>query len=206
MKHLRLMFSCFTLFLAFAGFAYSQAVNGSLLGTVLDTSGSAMPNVRVTITETNTGITRATQTNESGNYSFPDLQPGTYTVAAEQTGFKRASRAGVDVLLNTSPRVDLTLQTGDVTETVNVTAESALLQTERADTGRTIETKTLEDLPVSAGRNFQSFIKLVPGATAPFRPHSEFFNPQNSRSTQVNGQSRLGNNLQFEGVDNNERT
>ena len=134
------------------------------------------------------------------------MQPGTYTVAAEQTGFKRASRAGVDVLLNTSPRVDLTLQTGDVTETVNVTAESALLQTERADTGRTIETKTLEDLPVSAGRNFQSFMKLVPGATTPFRPHSEFFNPQNSLSTQVNGQSRLGNNLQFEGVDNNERT
>lgn len=200
------MRSCFALLLVFAGIAFSQAVNGSLLGTILDTSGSAMPNVRVTITETNTGITRATQTNESGNYSFPDLQPGTYTVAAEQTGFKRASRAGVDVLLNTSPRVDLTLQTGDVTETVNVTAESALLQTERADTGRTIETKTLEDLPVSAGRNFQSFIKLVPGATAPFRPHSEFFNPQNSLSTQVNGQSRLGNNLQFEGVDNNERT
>ena len=102
--------------------------------------------------------------------------------------------------------MDLTLETGNVAETVSVTAEAPLLQTDRADTGRTIETKTLEDLPVGAGRNFQSFVKLVPGATSPFRPHSEFFNPQNSLSTQVNGQSRLGNNLQFEGVDNNERT
>lgn len=165
-----------------------------------------MPRVTVTITEVNTGISRNTQTNESGNYSFPDLQPGTYTVVAENAGFKRVSRAGVAILVNSSPRIDFTMQAGNVTETVNVSSESPLLQTERADTGRQIENKTLEDLPVSAGRNFQSFIKLVPGATAPFRPHSEFFNPQNSLSTQVNGQSRLGNNLQFEGVDNNERT
>ena len=87
------MYVCVALVLAFAGLAYSQAVNGSLLGTILDTSGAAMPNVRVTIAETNTGISRTTQSNESGNYSFPDLQPGIYTVSAEQTGFKRASRA-----------------------------------------------------------------------------------------------------------------
>ena len=185
---------------------YSQAVNGSLVGTILDSSGASLPNATVTVTETNTGITRSTHTNESGNYSFPDLAPGKYTVAAEQAGFKRASRTDVDILVNSSPRVDLSLQPGDVSETINVTAEAPILQSERADTGRKIETKQLENLPVSAGRNFQSFIKLVPGATAPFRPHSEFFNPQNSLSTQVNGQSRLGNNLQFEGVDNNERT
>ena len=83
------MYAVLTLLLAFTGFAYSQAVNGSLLGTILDTSGAAMLNVKVTVIESNTGISRSTQSNESGNYSFPDLQPGTYTVAAEQTGFKR---------------------------------------------------------------------------------------------------------------------
>ena len=206
MKHHRSMCVVLALLLVFTGIGYSQAVNGSLLGSILDITGARMPSVKVTVTESNTGLSRSTESNQSGNYSFPDLQPGTYTISAEQTGFKRASRADVSVIVNTSPRVDLTLEPGNVTETVTVTGEVPLLQTDRADTGRTIETKTLEDLPVGAGRNFQSFVKLVPGATSPFRPHSEFFNPQNSLSTQVNGQSRLGNNLQFEGVDNNERT
>ncbi len=208
MKHPRLMWA--VLWLSFAcasqNSAFGQAVNGSLVGTVNDSSGGAMANTRVTITEVNTGINRTTPTNERGNYSFPDLPPGTYTVSAEQAGFKRVSRSGVEVLVNTSPRVDLSLEPGSAAETITITADVPLLQTERADTSVTIAQKTLENLPVSAGRNFQSFIRLVPGATAPFRPHSEFFNPQNSLSTQVNGQSRLGNNLQFEGVDNNERT
>jgi Cna protein B-type domain. len=126
-----------------------------------------VPKAQVTVTESNTGFSRTTQTNESGRYSFPDLPPGQYTVAAELAGFKRASRAGVDVLVNTSPRVDLTLQPGNVSETINVTAETPILQTERADTGRKIEEVQLGNLPVSSGRNFQNFIKLVPGATAP---------------------------------------
>src|SRR5689334_6465470 len=84
-----------------------QAVNATLLGTVADSSGAAVGNVKVTITETNTGITRNSQTNESGNYVFPDLPPGTYTVIVEQTGFKKATRTGIDVVVNTSVRVDL---------------------------------------------------------------------------------------------------
>jgi hypothetical protein len=89
-----------------------QAVNATLLGTVTDSSGAAVANVKVTVTETNTGISRASQTNDSGNYVFPDLPPGTYSVTAEQSGFKRASRAGVDVIVNTTGRVDLVLEPG----------------------------------------------------------------------------------------------
>src|SRR6266436_5551526 len=68
-----------------------QAVNATLLGMVTDSSGASVANAKVTITETNTGISHTSQTNESGNYIFPDLPPGTYTVTAEQSGFKRAS-------------------------------------------------------------------------------------------------------------------
>src|SRR5579862_235229 len=150
---------------AFAGLAGAQAVNGSLLGTVMDSSSAAVTSAKVTITEQNTGVSRSTSTNESGNYSFPDLPPGTYTVVAELTGFKRASRSGVDVLVNTTERVDLTLQPGQITETVNVVAETTLLQSERADTGRKIE--MVYDLPLSAGHNFQSLTLLVPGAAIP---------------------------------------
>src|ERR1700726_2962183 len=119
---------------------YSQAVNGTLLGTISDPTGAVVPNVKVTITEVNTNISHTGQTNESGNYVFPDLPPGTYTVTAEQPGFKRASRVGIDLIVNSTERVDLALQPGDVNQTVTVEAETPILQTERADTGRKLET------------------------------------------------------------------
>lgn len=203
LRHLTLGFVLFFL-TALAG--YSQAVNATLLGTITDASGGTVPNAKVTITETNTGVSRATATNESGNYVFPDLPPGTYSVVAEMAGFKRAEQRGVSVLVNTTGRVDLVLQPGEVTETVNVTAETPALQTETADTGRKIETVQVESMPLAFNRNFQGLLAMVPGADLPFRPHSEFFNPQASLSVQVNGQSRLANNLQLEGVDDNERT
>ena len=150
-----------------AALAFAQAVNGTLLGTINDSSGAAVPGAKVVITETNTGVSRTATTNQSGNYTFPDLPPGTYTVSVEQPGFKKTSRAGVDVLVNSAVRVDLTLQPGEVSETIDVTAEAPMLQTERADTGRKVETKQIEDLPVSTqgGRNFQALLNLVPGTT-----------------------------------------
>jgi len=190
----------------FAGVAFSQAVTGSLVGTVTDSSGGSVPGGKVTLTETNTGVSRTTTTNESGNYTFSELPPGTYTVAAEQTGFKRASRAGVDVAVNSTGRVDLTLQPGQITETIEVTGAAPMLQTERADTGRSMESKVVQDVPIGTSHNFQSLSILVPGSSRIESQHSAFFNPQTSYATRFNGQSRLGNNLQLEGVDDNERT
>lgn len=188
------------------GPAKGQAVNATLLGTVTDSSGAAVGNAKVTITETNTSITHASQTNESGNYVFPDLPPGTYTVTAEQTGFKRASRAGIDLIVNTTERVDLVLQPGDVTETVTVEGETPILQTERADTGRKLETVLTENVPLGTNRNFQNLLNIVPGTTRATFQHSQFFNASNSLQTEVNGQLREGNNYQIEGIDDNERT
>lgn len=191
-----------------AGLAYSQAVEGTLLGTITDSTGATVPNALVTITEVNTGIVRTTRTLDAGNYVFADLRPGTYSVAVELTGFKKAVRAGVDVLVNATVRVDLTLQPGNISEVVNVTAEVPILQTDRSDTGMKIEETQLANLPISTqgGRNFQAMLNFVPGTTRVFFQHSQFFNAASTLQTQVNGQSRLGNNLQFEGVDNNERT
>jgi hypothetical protein len=187
---------------------YSQAVTGSLLGTITDSSGGVIANAGVQLKETNTGITRQTQTGDAGNYLFGNLPQGTYAVAVELAGFKKGVRENIEVLVNTTVRIDVILQPGNVSETVIVTAENAVLQTDRADISRQVEESALANMPVSTpgGRNFQALINFVPGTTRAFRPHSEFFNAQNSLSTQVNGQSRLANNLQFEGVDNNERT
>jgi hypothetical protein len=195
-----------TLLLGFSPPVMGQAVNATLLGTVTDSSGAAVASVKVTITETNTGISHASQTNDSGNYVFPDLPPGTYTVTAEQTGFKRASRAGIDVIVNTTGRVDLVLQPGNVSETVIVEAETPILQTERADTGRKLETILTENVPLGTNRNFQNLLNIVPGTTRATFQHSQFFNASSSLQTEVNGQLRQGNNYQIEGIDDNERT
>ncbi len=189
-----------------AALVYGQAVSGSLVGTVTDASGSTVPNAKVTLTATQTGIARNMSTNESGNFAFPNLEPGKYRLSVEQTGFRTGIKEGLEVLVNTTVRADLTLQPGAVNESITVTAETALLQTDRSDTGRKIEQAQLAALPMGYGRNFQSLLNLVPGTTRSFQPHSEFFNSQGSLTSQVNGVSRLGNNVQFEGVDNNHRT
>jgi len=110
------------------------------------------------------------------------------------------------VLVNTSVRADVELQPGQITDIVTVTADIAMLQTDRADTGRKLEEIQLEAMPLGYNRNFQGLLNLVPGTTRAFAPHSEFFNSQVSLATQVNGVAREGNNVQFEGVDNNHRT
>ena len=79
-------------------------------------------------------------------------------------------------------------------------------QTDRADTGRLLESRQISELPLGANRNFQGLLITVPGATRPTRPHSQFFNSQDSLESKVNGQSRMSNNFQIEGVDDNEKT
>src|SRR6266436_4450914 len=190
----------------FCGRMAGQAVNATLLVTVSDSSGAVVIGARVTITEMNTGFRRSAATNESGNYEFAHLPPGHYEVAVEHEGFRRAVRSAVDVIVNSDVRVDLALQPGTATETTTVSAETPILQTDRADTGRKIEERQVEDLPLAYNRNFQGLLNLVPGTTRAHREHSSFFNAQDSLRTEVNGQSGLANNLQFEGLNDNERT
>ncbi|HVH89106.1 MAG TPA: TonB-dependent receptor [Terriglobales bacterium] len=186
---------------------FGQAVNGTLLGTLTDSSGAVVPGAQVTITETGTGIPHSTQSNASGNFVFPNLPPGMYSITSEAHGFKKETRTDVRLDVNQTVRVDMTMQPGAVTETVEVTGAVPLLKTDRADVSQNIETTQLEQLPVGgANRNFQSLLALVPGAGKPRRDHSEFFNAQDTLSTEVNGQSREFNQLAIEGVNDDERT
>lgn len=186
---------------------FGQAVNGTLVGTVSDSSGAVVAAAKITATEVATGIAHITQTNASGNFTFSNLPPGDYNIAAEATGFKKESRPGLRVEINSTLRADLILQPGNVSETVEVTGAAPVLQTDRADVSQKIEAAQLEQLPIGgANRNFQSLLGLVPGTVRPHRDHSEFFNAQDTLSTEVNGQSREFNQLAIEGVNDDERT
>jgi len=98
------------------------------------------------------------------------------------------------------------MQPGNISETIEVTAEIAALQTDRTDTGRKIEMVLAEAAPLGANRNFQFLLNLVPGTAPATFQHSQFFNASDSLQTEVNGQMRQGNNYQIEGIDDNERT
>ncbi|HZY73389.1 MAG TPA: TonB-dependent receptor [Edaphobacter sp.] len=185
---------------------FGQAVNANLLGTVTDQTKAAVPGATVTITETRSGASKTQQTNNSGNYDFEAIQPGTYVITASQTGFKQAKVENVAVVVNTTVRTDITLLLGDATESVTVTSAPEVLKTDRADVGIDISSQQAEELPLGTNRNFQGLLALVPGATKPHFQHSTFFNAASSLSTEVNGQSRLANNTEIEGVDDNERS
>ena len=194
------------LILSFSPSLFGQAVTATLLGTITDSSGATVAGAKVTATEVTTGLIHESVTNESGNYTFPNLEPGKYSVTAESKGFKKETQQNIDLLSNSSTRVDIAMVTGSVTETVLVTTAPPLLQTDRADISIKLETKQLADNPVGTNRNFQSLLNLVPGMAPATFQHSQFFNAASSLQTQANGLPREGNLYQIEGIDDDERT
>ncbi len=185
---------------------HAQSVTGTLLGTVTDAGGAVISNAKITVTETSTGVIRETISNESGNYTLPNITPGTYNVTVVSPGFKKETRENIQVLTNTTQRVDVDLFAGGVTETVIVTTVPPLLQTDRADISTEISSREMADLPIGTNRNFQSLLNLVPGMAPAVFQHSQFFNSQSSLQTNANGIPREGNLYQIEGIDDDERT
>ena len=127
-----------------------------------------------------------------------------YRVEGELVGFRKFTRDNVEVNVNTTVRVDIALTVGQLEESVMVTGEAPMLQTDRTDTGRIIESSQITQLPLAFNRNFQGALAIVPGASRPFRPHSEFYNSQDSLSSNINGQERQSNAVQLEGSDNSD--
>jgi len=192
--------------LGFSHTILGQAVTATLLGTVTDSTGATVANAKVTATAAGTGALHLSVTNESGNFTFPDLQPGPYSVTVEAKGFKKATQENIDLASNSSTRVDLTLVPGNASETVIVTTAPPALQTDRADISTKIESEALVDMALGTNRNFQSLLNVVPGLAPQVYQHSQFFNAASSLQTEANGLPREGNLYQIEGIDDDERT
>ncbi len=188
--------------LSMPGDAGAQSQVGTLVGNVRDESGGAIPGVTVTALEVRTNISRTAVSNEAGNYTFTNLASGVYHVVGELVGFRKFSRDNVEVSVNTTVRVDIALTVGALEESVTVTGEAPMLQTDRTDTGRVIQSEQITQMPLAFNRSYQGMLVTVPGASRPFRPHSEFYNAQDSLSSTVNGQNRERNSAKLEGTDN----
>jgi hypothetical protein len=183
-----------------SGIANGQVLYGSLVGNVTDPSNAAVAAAKVTITNKQTSQSREAATNDAGAYSFPNVQAGTYEVTISREGFSTFTNPNVEVTINNVSRVDATLSIGNVTETVTVTGEAALLQTERAEVRAEVSHRQLTNLPVPTGRNYQALFRTLPGFRPPTNEHSVPTNPSRALAFNVNGASRSINNTRLDGA------
>jgi hypothetical protein len=180
--------------------ANAQVLYGSIVGNVSDSTGAAVPGATVTIEHTETKLTRELVTDAAGGYHFTAVPTGTYSVTVAMTGFRKYDRANVPVTLNSISRVDAKLDVGQLNETVSVSAETPILQTDRAEVRAELSSKQLTELPVPVGRNYQQLFKTLPGFTPPADAHSIPSNPSRALVFNVNGASDSSNNTRIDGV------
>src|SRR5438094_5321050 len=178
----------------------AQVLYGSIVGDVKDPTAAAVPRAAVTITSKETNQSRQAPTEPSGTYRFPDVQSGTDTVKVVHEGFKAFERADVPVTLNNVTRVDVSLEVGAVTQTVEVKSEVRALQTDTSEVHADVAATELTNLPVPLGRNYQQVYRMLPGFAPPVNSHSIPTNPARSLEFTVNGTSDDQNNTRIDGV------
>ncbi len=177
-----------------------QTITGTITGTVTDPSGAVVPNVKIAATNTATNITTDSTSNEAGVYNLLFLPIGEYTLTASVSGFKKSSMGPFRLEGSQVARVDVKLEVGDTTQTVEVQGVAPVLQTETTQTGEAINTAQLTSLPLK-GRNFVSLTLLVPGAVS---PNPAGMTGRFGSRPYVNGNREQTNNFMLDGVDVND--
>lgn len=178
----------------------AQVLYGSVVGHVTDQSGAAIPGARVRLTNQDTNVSTEATTNASGDYTFSTIVSGTYSLQITQQGFQTYQRMDVPVTSNSVSRADVTLTVGAVTQTVEVTGERPVLQTDTSEVHANIDAPALTNLPVPLGRNYQQLYRAQPGFTPPSNSHSYPTNPARALAFNVNGTSNNQNNTRIDGV------
>ncbi len=183
--------------------AFAQAVFGSIVGTVTDSTNAVVPNATIIVTDTSKGTTQTVQSNASGNYTVSRLIPDSYSIKASAQGFSAAQADNIVVSADTSQQVNLVFQAAGGSQTVTVTAEAAALQTDRADVGTVLDNKQLQELP-NQNRNFTTFALLTPGVQRGSFNIAPTENPQGTQSLEVNGSNYGSLGYLLDGTDNRE--
>jgi hypothetical protein len=185
----------------------AQSVTGTILGTVTDSSGAVVAGAKVTIVNEGTGLARTVTADSNGEYTVPALPTGHYTITSEMTGFKTVALSNIEVGVDQRVRINIKHEIGAMTESVNVTAETPLLQTSSSELGTTVTNQQIEALPLN-GRNFVNLTRTIPGVLRGI-PGANIDGAGSlawraSASFSANGQRPRDNNYMLDGVDNNE--
>lgn len=177
-----------------------QALYGSVTGTIADDSGASVPGVTVDLTNEGTGLEVTTVTDDQGSYTLRNVLPGSYTLRAALQGFKAFVQTGIAVTAGNILRVNGQLEVGELTESVTVISETALLKTDKADVSVELKSKEIINLPLNQFRNYQALMNLVPGATPGAFQNSQGATPQRSLRTFVNGTNPNNNLTRIDGA------
>jgi hypothetical protein len=201
----RSFFAVALLFVSFTSpfTAPAQVLYGSLTGNVTDSSGAAVPNAKVDATNVSTGIGKQAATDVRGVFLIQDLQAGVYKLTISAPAFANTVESGVQIAEDTVRRVDVQLKVANVGESITVTADAAVLETDRADVSHQVAEREVEDLPITGTngmRNFESIFVTVPGFTPPVANSSTASNPTQSQAFYVNGSTMTGNNMKLDGA------
>jgi hypothetical protein len=151
-------------------FAFAQTF-GQVTGIVTDSTGGVLPGATITLANTQTGATVTQQANGAGNYVFPNLLPGVYTVKVDMDGFRSAARNNLELQVAQTARVDFKMELGTLSETVQAVGTAPMLNTEDVVIGTVIDNKRILELPLN-GRNFLKMVELTPNVSASFTTNS----------------------------------
>jgi hypothetical protein len=200
MRIIRLIL-CLAVVLTATGRVFAQAgATGTILGTVTDSTGAILSNVKVTVTNTQTNVAFHTVTSSAGDYNAPALNPGTYTVSAEVAGFEKSVTTGFTLAVDQKIRIDLSMKPGAVSETVAVTAQGVELDTDSASLSQLVSQKQVEELPLD-GRNFIQLLFLGAGAVT-VGGEQGTMRQGKGNAISVNGNRPEGNNFTLDGLVN----
>lgn len=154
--------ACFVLFITSAALCFGQAGRGGISGLVTDRTGGLIPGATIEATHTSTGVALETRSTSAGLYSFTNLVPGTYRVRASQPGFQTVVRESIPVEVDNIIEVNLEMPTGDLQQSITVSAEPVLTNATNSTIGQLVTNRALENLPLN-GRNVLYLVQLVPG-------------------------------------------
>ncbi len=200
MRVLRISFGLLFL-LAATGTLFAQAgATGTILGTVTDSTGAVIPKVKVTITNTATGVPFRTVTSTAGDYVAPTLNPGSYEVVAEAPGFQKSVTTGITLAVDQHIRIDFSLKPGAVTQTMQVTAQALTLDTDSAALSQLVSQRQVEELPLD-GRNFVQLLFIGAGAVT-IGGEQGTMRQGEGNAISVNGGRPEGNNFTLDGLVN----
>jgi hypothetical protein len=182
--------------------ADAQNLSGSIVGIVTDPSGAVIPNAKVEATGTETDEKRTATTNDSGVYTLSTVPAGTYVVSISKSGFAVYEVRDINLIINTTVRVDAKLTVGEGSSTINVRSDTAELQTDRVDVHGVVTSDDLQQLPQPT-RTYEGIIGVLPGVSPPnpgFAGAGGTNNPARSMIINVNGTSANGTNVSVDGV------
>jgi len=180
----------------------AQVDTGSITGTVTDPSGAVVNGAKVTLTNEGTAAALAVTTGSDGSYTFSPVKIGSYKIEATAQGFKTITQSNIVVNVSANVLVNLKLQTGSVTETVEVTSSVPVLQTQDASVGQVMDSRNVNNLPLN-GRNFTFLAQLSAGVNS---PQADTRGNAASGAFAANGNRPAQNNYMLDGIDNNSDT